>query len=485
MRVTFHGAARTVTGSKHLVELENGARLLLDCGLFQGRRAEAEEKNRRLPFDARTIDAVLLSHAHIDHSGLLPRLYRDGFRGRIWATHATRSLAALMLLDSASIQERDTVFVNKIRARRDEPPVEPLYDPADAERVLELFTGISYRQPFSPLPEVTVEYRDAGHILGSATMVIEAREGGGTHRLGFTGDVGNPGRPIVRDPEAMADCDWLISESTYGGAVHDPPERTQDRLAEVIGGTAARGGKVIIPAFAVGKTQEVVYALDQLASRGRLPNVPIFVDSPLAVDATGVYLAHPECYDQELRRYLQSDLNPWSSRRITYVREVEASKRLNESRYPMVVLSASGMCEAGRVLHHLRHTVADPRHTVLIVGYCADHTLGKKLVDREPVVRIFGEEHARRCRVEVMNSLSAHADQPGLLAFLGRLDRDRLRRVFLVHGAPERQAALQAALESEGYRGVSIPAPGEAVTLRAEKDNEGADQRRGGSQSGA
>jgi metallo-beta-lactamase family protein len=466
MRVTFHGAAQTVTGSKHLLELEDGTRLLLDCGLFQGRRAESEAKNRTLPFDARTIDAVLLSHAHIDHSGLLPRLHRDGFRGKIWATHATYDLCALMLLDSASIQERDVAFVNKIRARHGEGPVEPLYGQADAEAVLELFVGVSYRQPFSPASGVTVEYRDAGHILGSASIGIEVNEGGRRIRLGFTGDVGSPQRPILHDPQPMADCDWLISESTYGGMVHDPPNQTQDRLAEVIGGTAARGGKVIIPAFAVGRTQEVVFALDRLAADGRLPNVPLFVDSPLAVDATGVYLAHPECYDDELRQYLRSDANPFSSKRVTYVRDVEASKRLNQSRYPMVVLSASGMCEAGRVLHHLRHTVEDARNTVLIVGYCADHTLGKRLVDREPVVRIFGEQYTRRCRVEVMNSLSAHADEPGMLSFLGGLDRERLQRVFLVHGAPERQSAFAAALEREGYRGVTIPAPGESVELK-------------------
>jgi metallo-beta-lactamase family protein len=466
MRVTFHGAAQTVTGSKHLLELADGTKLLLDCGLFQGRRAEAEEKNRSLPFDARSVHAVLLSHAHIDHSGLLPRLWRDGFRGRIWATHATYSLCALMLLDSASIQERDVAFVNKIRARKGERPVEPLYGRADAEAVLGLFVGVSYHQPFSPAGGVTVEYRDAGHILGAATMVIEAHEGGRSLRLGFTGDVGYPGRPILRDPQPMAECDWVISESTYGGETHEPPAATQERLAEVIGSTAARGGKVIIPAFAVGRTQEIVYALDRLAASGRLPSVPLFVDSPLAVDATGVYLAHPECYDEELHRYLQSDANPFSSERVTYVRDVEASKRLNASQYPMVVISASGMCEAGRVLHHLRHTVADSRHTVLIVGYCADHTLGKRLVDRAPMVRIFGEEYQRRCRVEVMNSLSAHADEPGLLAFLGHLDRQRLQRTFLVHGSPERQAALAAALGREGYRNVSIPAPGESVILQ-------------------
>jgi metallo-beta-lactamase family protein len=465
MRLSFHGAARTVTGSCHLVELADGKRLLLDCGLFQGRRAEANQRNRERAFEAASIDAVLLSHAHIDHSGLLPRLWADGFRGRIWATHATTSLCGLMLLDSAYIHEKDASFVNKIRKRRQEPPVEPLYTKADAEQVLRHFIGVGYGQSFSPVPGVEVEYRDAGHILGSASMVLRIQEAGREIRLGFTGDIGSVGRPILRDPQPMQDCDWVISESTYGGESHDPPDRTRERLAEVITRTAARGGRVIIPSFAVGRTQEIVHALDQLWNEGRLPSVPVFVDSPLAVNATGVYLAHPECYDEELRSYLLSDQTPLGFDRLTYTRSVEESKRLNVSRYPMVVISASGMCEAGRILHHLRSSIGSPRNTVLIVGYCADHTLGKKIVDRQRHVKIFGEEHELRCEVEVMNSLSAHADEQGVVDFLAHLDRERLRGVFLVHGSPQRQDAMADRLRREGYEGISIPEPGHSVEL--------------------
>ncbi|QXD17071.1 MBL fold metallo-hydrolase [Rhodocaloribacter litoris] len=465
MKLTFYGAARTVTGSKHLVELDGGHRLLLDCGLFQGRRAEADHLNRHFPFDPAALDAVLLSHAHIDHAGLLPKLWKEGFRGRIYATHATYSLCSLMLLDSAYIQEKDAAFVNKLHRKKGKPPVEPLYRVEEAEAVLEHFTGVSYRSPFVPVPGVEVEYRDAGHILGSATMVLTIRENGRTVRLGFTGDVGNPGRPILRDPQPMADCDVLISESTYGGEVHEPGARTKERLAEVITRTSGRGGKVIIPAFAVGRTQEIVYALDQLWNEGRLPPIPVYVDSPLAVNATGIYAAHPECYDRDLRQYLLEDDDPFGFERLTYVRDVEKSKALNGQQVPMVIISASGMCEAGRILHHLRHNIEDPRNTVMIVGYCADHTLGKRIVERRPEVRIFGEPHALRAEVVVMNSLSAHADEPGLLDFIGRLDRDRLRRIFLVHGAPERQEAFKQALEARGYRDVVIPEYRESFEL--------------------
>ncbi len=458
MRLTFCGAAQTVTGSKHLLELDNGTRLLLDCGLFQGRRAEAEQLNRELPFDAASIDAVLLSHAHIDHSGLLPKLWKDGFRGRVWATHATHSLCSLMLLDSAFIQEKDIRFVNKLHKKRGQPPAEPLYIEKDALGILEQFIGVGYRQSFSPAPGVSVEYRDAGHILGSATMVISVEEGGKTKRLGFTGDVGSPNRPILRDPQPMAECDWLITESTYGGEVHEESSRTRERLQEIIQSTAARGGKVIIPAFAVGRTQEIIYALDQLANEGRLPELPIYVDSPLAVRATGVYLAHPECYDAKLREYLMQDHNAFEFERLTYVRDVAGSKKINESHFPAVVISASGMCEAGRILHHLRHNISDSNSTVVMVGYCADHTLGKRIIDREPIVRIFGEEYRRRCRVEVLNSMSAHADEPGLVEFLSNHDPKALRKLFLVHGAPERQEALAATLAARGYSNVEIPA---------------------------
>jgi metallo-beta-lactamase family protein len=465
MKLTFCGAAKTVTGSKHLVELENGSTLLLDCGLFQGRRAVADEMNERFLFDPSKIDVVLLSHAHIDHSGLLPKLYKEGFRGKIWATHATYSLCALMLLDSAHIQEKDVRFVNKIRARQGQPPRQPLYLREHAEEVLELFVGVSYGQRFSPAPGVTVEYRDAGHILGSATMVLAIRENGRETTLGFTGDVGNPGRPILRDPRPMADCDYLITESTYGGKTHEPADRAKENLAEVIQRTSARGGKVIIPAFAVGRTQEIVYALDQLWNEGRLPPIPVYVDSPLAVEATGVYLSHPECYDAALQEYLLRDDNPFGFDRLTYIRAAERSKELNGSRVPMVIISASGMCEAGRILHHLRNNIEDNRNTVMIVGYCADHTLGKKIVDRHPEVRIFGESHKLRAEVVVKNSYSAHADQPGLIQFLKQLDVDRLRQTFLVHGDPARQEAFRTALRQTGFGDVVIPDYGEAFEL--------------------
>lgn len=466
MQLTFWGAARTVTGSKHLLRLEDGTNLLLDCGLFQGRRAEARERNTDLGFDAAEIDVVLLSHAHIDHAGLLPKLWREGFRGRIYATHATYDLCSLMLRDSAYLQEKDVAFVNKIHRRKGKPPVEPLYTIEDAEGVMAHFVGVSYRQPFSPAQGVAVEYRDAGHILGAASMVLTIEENGRTVRLGFTGDVGNPGRPILRDPQPMPACDALITESTYGGAAHDPPDRAKEVLAEIIERTSGRGGKVIIPAFAVGRTQEVVYALDQLWAAGRLPSIPVFVDSPLAVNATGVYLAHPECFDRETLAYMQQgDGDPFGFDRLTYIRDVAQSKKLNDSRVPMVIISASGMCEGGRILHHLRNNIGDARNTILMVGYCADHTLGKRIIERRAEVNIFGEPHALRAEVAVMNSYSAHADEAGLIDFIGRIEGDGPERIFLVHGAPERQEALAAALTERGFNDVAIPEHGASFVL--------------------
>jgi metallo-beta-lactamase family protein len=464
LRLKFWGAARTVTGSAHLLEFEGGT-VLLDCGLFQGRRAQARSLNGSFPIDPARVDAVLLSHAHIDHSGLLPAFQRDGFRGKIYATHATEDLCGAMLRDSAFIQEKDAEWVNRRERRRGGERIEPLYGMADAEAVLEQFEGVDYDVPFRPLPGLEVEYRDAGHILGSATMVLTVREGNRTVKLGFTGDVGRADRPILRDPQTMADCDYLITESTYGGEVHDPPERAKDRLAEVVNRTASRGGKVIIPAFAVGRTQEIVFRLDELENEGRLAPIPVYVDSPLAVNVTEIFRRHPECFDDTMREYMERDAHPFGFGRLTYVRDVEDSKRLNVSRLPMVIISASGMAEAGRILHHLRNGVSDPRNTVMIVGYCADHTLGKRIVDREPVIRIFGEPHALKADVEVMNSYSSHADEPELLEFIGRLDRQRLRKIFLVHGEPSRQIALANALEAEGHRSVTMPERGDVHEL--------------------
>lgn len=468
MEVTFWGAARTVTGSMHQVALSDGRRLLLDCGLFQGRRAQAREINGSFPFDASKIDAVLLSHAHIDHSGQLPSLYKHGFRGKIYATHATSDLCRPMLLDSAFIQFKDAEFVNR-HLRRGELAIEPLYRPEDAEAVLGQFVSVGYGDPFRPLEGVEVEYRDAGHILGSATMVLTVQESSKSLRLGFTGDVGRADRPILRDPQPMAACEYLISESTYGGRTHQGIDATKRTLAEVISRTASRGGKVLIPAFAVGRTQEIVYRLEQLSHEGKLPRIPIVVDSPLAVNITAVYQTHPECYDAQLRHHMLEDDDPFGFDRLRYVRRVEESKALNASRVPMVIISASGMCEAGRILHHLRNAIEDERNTILIVGYCAENTLGRKLADQQREVRIFGEPFRRRAEVVVIDTLSAHADQPELLSFLSSQDPSRLRRLDLVHGEIDRQEALKKVLKKKGFRNIHIPARGESFKPALEK----------------
>lgn len=465
MRLTFWGAAQTVTGSQHFLELNNGRNILLDCGLYQGRRDDANKLNTQFATDPGEIDVVLLSHAHIDHSGLLPRLYRDGFRGSIYCTHATYDLCALMLRDSAYIQQKDAEFYNRRIRKNNEAEIEPLYDMEDAEAVLDLFVSIPYDYPFSPVDGLEVRYRDAGHILGSATMSLTVQEDGKEKRLGFTGDIGNPDRPILNDPAKMLDVDWLICESTYGGKTHEPSEKAKDALAEVIGRTAGRGGKVIIPAFSVGRTQELVYALDQLWNEQRIPEIPVFVDSPLAVNATGVFQSHPECYDRELLEYMLSDDNPFGFERLEYVREADRSKELNGMNVPMVIISASGMAEAGRILHHLRNNIEDRRNTVMIVGYMAEHTLGRRILEKRNEVKIFGQPHPLRAEVVVMNYFSAHADEPGILDFTSKLDRERLQSIFLVHGDLERQQLLRTAMNEAGYEDVQIPERGETVVL--------------------
>ncbi|MEM1056988.1 MAG: MBL fold metallo-hydrolase [Bacteroidota bacterium] len=465
MKITFWGAAQTVTGSQHLVETERGT-LLLDCGLYQGRREDARQLNSQFSADPTAIDAVVLSHAHIDHAGLLPKLWREGFRGRVFATHATRDLCALMLRDSGYIQQKDADFFNRKIRKKGQPSVEPLYTEDDAAGVMQHFVSLDYERAFEPLPGVEAVFRDAGHILGSATVTLTLEEEGREKRLGFTGDLGNPGRPILRDPAPLPPVDWLISESTYGGREHEPVDMAKERLGEIVRRTAARGGRVVVPAFAVGRTQELVYALDQLENSDDLPPIPVFVDSPLAVNATEIFRQHPECYDADLLAYLREDPNPFGWERLEYVRKAARSKELNEMRTPFVVISASGMAEHGRILHHLRHTISDPRSTVIIVGYQAEHTLGKRLVEKREEVRIFGTTHRRKMEVEVMNTFSAHADEPGLVNWIGELDQDRLERTFLVHGDPERQAKLTAALGRAGVGGrVSSPARGETVEV--------------------
>ncbi|MDT8324597.1 MAG: MBL fold metallo-hydrolase [Bacteroidota bacterium] len=465
IRLTFHGAARNVTGSSHLLEV-NGKKVLLDCGLFQGRRAEAWEQNSHFPFDPASIDALVLSHAHIDHSGKIPMLYRHGFRGPVYCTAATRDLANIMLLDSAFLQEKDAEFVNKLHARKGGDPIEPLYDMDDVIDVLGYFTTVGYRRKTTVLPGFDVTFFDAGHILGSAVSLIEIRDGDRDVSICYTGDLGRYDRPILRDPEHVGDVDYLISESTYGGREHLGSEIILDRLEDVIKRTVARGGRVIVPAFSVGRTQELVYHLHELRESGRLPDIPVFVDSPLSVNATQIFRLHPECMDSEARRAILTHQNPFSFENLRYIMHVNESKALNGRNEPLMIISSSGMCEGGRILHHLRNNIEDERNTILITGYSAEHTLGRKIVERMPVVRIFGEEFHLKAEVFVLNSLSAHADRNELLAYHRRFDPARLAMSFLVHGDLDQAQKLGLSMEDElGLDNVHVPAPDDSFTL--------------------
>lgn len=466
MKITFHGAVRTVTGSQHLIEV-NGHRLLLDCGLYQGPRREAFERNRTLPFDAASVDVMILSHAHIDHSGNIPNLVRAGFRGDIFCTFATRDLCATMLLDSAHIHERDAEFVNKKRARRNEPPIQPLYTTEDAVNSLEYFNAIGYHRSREVLPGVTVTLQDAGHMLGSAIVIldIEDRDAGRDVRLVFSGDLGRAGIPIIRDPETVEHADVLLLESTYGGRRHEPYFDSEKKLEQIVNETYRRGGALIIPAFAVDRTQQLVYTLHKMMLARDIPSLPIYVDSPLAINVTSVFRLHPEAYDAEIRQFMLQEGDPFGFDQLRYTRSVEQSKELNFLREPFIVISASGMAETGRILHHLRNRIGDPANTVLIVGWQAPHTLGRRLVEHEPVVRIFGEEHQVRARVEVLNGFSGHADHDELMAWASAITK-RPRQTFLVHGEEPAAQALAESLRTEaGFEQIDIPQLNEQFTL--------------------
>jgi metallo-beta-lactamase family protein len=463
MKVSFLGAVRTVTGSRHLVTVGN-RRVLLDCGLYQGKRDLGERINRELPFDPASIDTVVLSHAHIDHSGNLPTLARQGFRGPIHATAATADLCSIMLRDSAHIQVKDAEFVNKHPRRRGPRNREPLYTPEDAEAAIELFVGHPYDQPVPVCEGVTVTFRDAGHILGSAILELDLREKGVRRRLVFTGDLGRPHLPILRDPAFVSGCDFLMTESTYGDRLHPSIEAVPEQLAAVVERVRARGGKILIPAFAVGRVQEIVWILKGLIESGRIQEIPIYVDSPLAVDATEIFARHPECFDTETMAALRHDGDPFGFSLIHYVHDVEDSKQLNTRPGTMVIISPSGMCEAGRVLHHLRNNIEDPRVLILIVGFQAEDTLGRRLAEGRPIVRIFGEEFTRRAEVAVMEGFSAHADREELLHWISQID-DRPRKTFVVHGGLAQGEALAATLREKGFPAVEIPEVGQEVRL--------------------
>jgi metallo-beta-lactamase family protein len=467
VKLTFYGAARTVTGSQYLLEV-NGKRLLIDCGMYQGKRAEMYERNRTFRFNPRQVDAVVLTHAHIDHSGNLPNLVKNGFEGDIYSTLATCDLADLMLRDSAHIQESDAEFVNKRRVEHGEKPIEPIYTMADAEQVVKRLRHKAYDEYFSPVPGVVLRLRDAGHILGSAGIEMEVEEGGSKRRLWFSGDIGRRNLHLLRDPILPeGEIDTLVMESTYGDKLHRDPQLAYEEFLQVVKETIKHRGKVIVPAFAVGRTQELVYALNLFVSDQRMPAIPVYVDSPLAVNASDIFRRHPECYDTETRDFIKEHNHPaLEFDRLTYIRSVEASKALNATPGPMIILAASGMAETGRILHHLKNNIEDPRNMILIVSWQAPDTLGRQLADRATKVHIFGEEYVRRAGVTTIGGLSGHAGQDLLVEYAQSAAKGkRLKQIFLVHGEPEKAGVLKSRLAEVGLKQVHLPEMNETIEL--------------------
>jgi metallo-beta-lactamase family protein len=464
MRIFFHGAAHTVTGSQHLLEI-NGSRLLLDCGLYQGRREETYARNLNFPFDPRSVDAVILSHAHIDHAGNLPNLVRRGFDGPIYVTKATADLADVMLQDSGHIQESDAEFVNKRRAERGQPPIEPLYTEADAIHVAEHFRGVDYNAPFEPVPGVVARFVEAGHILGSAGVSLEIEEKGRKIRLWFSGDIGRFKLPLLRDPVLPTAADYMIMECTYGDKPHRDPTDAFVEFQAVVKRTVERGGKVIIPAFAVGRTQELVFHLNQMMTEGDVKPVPVYVDSPLAVKASQVFKNHTECFDAETAQFVREARHPaLDFKMLTYIQSVEESKKLNEVREPMIIISASGMAETGRILHHLRNNIENPRNTVCIVSWQSPETLGRRLADREKQVRIFGEPYNVKAEVATIGGLSGHAGQDLLTRYALGV-KGQVKQIFLVHGEEKSATAFRAKLKENQFDRTHYPELHESVEI--------------------
>ncbi|WP_273446332.1 MBL fold metallo-hydrolase [Neolewinella agarilytica] len=465
MQIQFCGAAREVTGSAHLITLDDGYRILLDCGLYQGRSKEMQEFNENFIFKPESVDCLVLSHAHIDHTGRVPKLVKDGFRGDIYATHATRSLCAILLLDSAFIQERDAEYYNKKHGKFGKSK-KPLYTRKDVKPAMERFVGLPYDRWERIHPNVEILYRDAGHILGSASVTLRIKRADGrTTTVGFTGDIGRPNRPILRDPQPMPECDYILCESTYGDREHELKPNEMEKFLNIVKSTCVdKGGKLLIPAFSVGRTQEIVHMLDQLESAGKLPKIKVFVDSPLAVNATTVFGAHPECYDAELQEYMLTDDNPFGFNSLTYIQDVKESKALNFLKGPAIIISASGMMNAGRSKHHLRNTMGSPKNTIFIVGYCAPQTPGGKIRDGAPGLKLYGEYHELRADVVIMDSFSAHGDQSEMIDFLDN-QKKTCKKVFLVHGTIDRMEAFGGALEEHGFKGWAAPKLEEVIEI--------------------
>jgi metallo-beta-lactamase family protein len=466
MKISFLGAAREVTGSKHLIRTEYGKNILLDCGMFQGKGLETDALNRNLGFSPAEIDHVILTHAHIDHSGLIPYIYKLGFRGSVVCTDATRDLCAIMLADAGYIQEYDTKVFNKKRARKGQPPVEPLFTKADAVECMSLFISVAYERKFRIDEFTRVKFTNTGHMLGSAVANIEITENGSVKKIAYTGDIGRPSNRILRSPDPFPQADILITESTYGDRLHKVHTEAEEDLLAVMTETCVnKGGKVIIPSFSVGRTQEIVYSLNNLFNERRLPRVDVYVDSPLAINATEVFRMHPECFNKDILQVMEDDPDPFGFNRLYYVQRAEDSKKLNHYTKPCVIISASGMMEAGRIKHHLANNISNDRNTILAVGYCSPATLGARILRGDKTVSIHGNIYEVKADVQRIDSFSGHGDYLEMIQFLACQEKEKLQQVVIVHGEYETQQHYQQKLEKEGYRNICIPDVGEEIEV--------------------
>lgn len=466
MKIAFHGAAQTVTGSKHLLKLNNGRNILFDCGMFQGMGRETDALNADLGFDAKEVDYLLLSHAHIDHSGLVPKLVKDGFNGKIYCTPATKDLAIILMEDSAEIQRDDTKYINKKRQKQGLPPFEPLYTPDNVESVLPLLSEVQYGVWFTIEPGIEVLYTDAGHIIGSAAVHVRIKENNKTTQISFSGDVGRYRDVILRSPEVFPQADYIIIESTYGNSLHENILNSTDKLYEWVEKTCiTKKGKLIIPSFSVGRTQELLYFLNQLSNEKRLPKIKVYVDSPLSKEATDVVRSHPENFNTRVRKLLQTDIDPFNFDELTFVKTVEESKRLNDLPEPCIIISASGMADAGRIKHHIANNIHDPKNTILLVGYCEPNSLGGRLMRGAKEVKIFAEYYKVQAEVGSMRSMSAHGDYDDLSQFLACQNTAIVKNIFIVHGEYDVQLDFQQRLLRKGFKEVTVPALHESFNL--------------------
>ncbi|HOY37990.1 MAG: MBL fold metallo-hydrolase [Bacteroidales bacterium] len=466
MQIKFIGAAQEVTGSKHLITTKSGKKILLDCGMFQGKGLDTDRMNRELGFDPKEIDHVILSHAHIDHSGLIPYIYRLGFSGSVVCTSATRNLCAFMLPDSGFIQEHDMKWFNKKRAKQGLPPLEAIYKKDDAVQCMKLFIAVDYDRKFRIDENITVRFTNSGHMLGSAVVNLEIKENGKITRIAYTGDIGRPYNRIVKPPAPFPQADILITEATYGDRTHNTQNESEETLLNIVIDTCVRkGGKLIIPSFSVGRTQEIVYSLNNFYNEGKLPAIDVYVDSPLSVNITEVFRIHPECFNDDVLEVMETDDNPFGFRNLKYIKNVAESKKLNTTEKPCVIISASGMMEAGRVKHHLANSISNPRNTVLAVGYCAPETLGAKILRGDKVVSIFGTEYPVLADVYRLESFSGHGDYKEMAQFIKCQQPEKLQQIILVHGEYDAQQHYSEYLHSMGYKNILIPQKGVEITV--------------------